>query len=118
MSDDHPLVARYMKAFERALEIHDVRDGRDIAVELKGHIDEALASGDDEVTEGEEQSMGWTIGDIVTALGENGLATVQLRELYSSPRFTTPLDDIEVDAQIVARVPGILLLEALLLPRR
>jgi hypothetical protein len=45
MSDDHPLVARYMKAFERALEIHDVRDGRDIAVELKGHIDEALASG-------------------------------------------------------------------------
>jgi uncharacterized membrane protein len=42
---DHPLIARYLREFERALEIHDVPDGRDIAADLKGHIDEALASG-------------------------------------------------------------------------
>ena len=91
--------------------------GDDEVIEDEAEADAALESGEDDITEGEEDSMGWTIGDIITALGEHGLATVQLRELYSSPRFTTPLDDIEVDAQVVARVPGILLLEALLLPR-
>ena len=89
--------------------------GDDEVIEGEEEADDALEE-DEDVTEGESQSMGWTIGDIVTALGENGLATVQMRELYSSPRFTTPLDDIEVDAQIIARVPGILLLEAVLLP--
>jgi len=90
--------------------------GDDEVIEGEEEADEALTE-DEDVTEGESESMGWTIGDVITALGENGLATVQMRELYSSPRFTTPLDDIDVDAQIIARVPGILLLEAVLLPR-
>jgi uncharacterized membrane protein len=45
MSDEHPLVARYMKQFERSLEALDIAEGKDIAAELKGHVAEALANG-------------------------------------------------------------------------
>src|SRR5262245_60662004 len=45
MSDEHPLIVRYIKKFEAALDTHDVRDAREIAAELKSHFAEALASG-------------------------------------------------------------------------
>jgi SAM-dependent methyltransferase len=85
--------------------------GDDEVLEDEDQASAAQAAGPD-ATEGEGNVLGWTLGDIVTALGDSGLATVQLRELYRSPRFTTPLDDIDVDAALIARVPGVLLLEA------
>jgi hypothetical protein len=79
MSDEHALIARYMKDFERALEIHDVSDRRDIAVELKGHIDEALASG---------KSLGATLESLGPA---DTLARAYAIELHMNRRKGTGL---------------------------
>ena len=75
---------------------------------------------DDESEGDDEQSDDgptWTLGDIVTALGANGLATISLLELRESNRFESPLDRLgEATYDEVARVPGAFLLVALKLP--
>jgi SAM-dependent methyltransferase len=73
------------------------------------HLDQAI--------EGEGATLGWTVGDVITALGLKGLAVVELRELYSSPRFETPLDAIALPPELLARVPGVLLLSARKMPQ-
>jgi SAM-dependent methyltransferase len=75
---------------------------------------------DDESDANEEESDDgptWTLGDIVTALGANGLATISLLELRESNRFESPLDRLgDASYDEVARVPGAFLLVAVKLP--
>jgi len=59
-------------------------------------------------------SFGWTIGELITALGAAGLSTVRLDEFPESDRFETALDQIEgVDPDLLARVPSALILAAI-----
>jgi len=57
----------------------------------------------------------WTLGDIVTALGANGLATISLLEMPESDRFESALDRLGADVGYdeMSRVPGVFLLVAL-----
>ncbi len=56
-------------------------------------------------------NFGWTLGDLVTAFGDHGVATVRLEELESSERFFTALDALpEVSEEDIRRVPAAFLL--------
>lgn len=55
----------------------------------------------------------WTLGDIIEALGANGLAVLSLKEFPESDRYETSLDTlVEVDYDEVSRVPGAMLILA------
>lgn len=55
----------------------------------------------------------WTVGDIITALGANGLATLTLAEFSESDRFESVLDRLaDVDQDQLALIPSTLLLVA------
>lgn len=55
----------------------------------------------------------WTLGDLITALGNNGLATLSLLEFPESDRFETAMDCLEtVDPLERDRIPSALLLVA------
>ncbi len=59
----------------------------------------------------EGSSFGWTLGDLVTALGDHGVATVRVDELPSSERFFTAVDALsEVSDDDRQRVPTAFLL--------
>jgi SAM-dependent methyltransferase len=55
---------------------------------------------------------GWTLGDLVSSLGAEGLATMLLDEFPASDRFTSPLDRLGIRWDIRWRIPGALLLVA------
>ena len=64
----------------------------------------------------EEEVVGpaWTVGDVVSALGANGLATVSLGEFPESDRFESALDRLEhVNIDELACIPAVLLLVAI-----
>ncbi len=45
MTEENPIIARYMKRFEEALQVHKLREWRDIAADVRSHISEALGYG-------------------------------------------------------------------------
>ncbi len=56
----------------------------------------------------------WTLGDIVNALGSNGMAVTVLREFPESDRFETSMDALfDVDFDEASRVPAVMLLVAI-----
>jgi hypothetical protein len=56
-------------------------------------------------------NFSWTLGEVITAFGDHGVATVGLEEMSSSERFFTALDALpEVDEEELDRVPGAFLL--------
>jgi SAM-dependent methyltransferase len=56
----------------------------------------------------------WTLGDIVNALGSNGMAVVALREFPESDRFETSLDAlVDVDYDEASRIPAVMLMVAI-----
>ncbi len=58
-------------------------------------------------------TFGWALGDLVTALGDAGMATTRLQEFEESGRFLSALEMLEeVDAEIRSRLPSALLLVA------
>lgn len=69
------------------------------SVEIEGHV---------------RDTFSWTVGDLVSSLGEAGLATLLLEEFPESDRYQTPLDQFEsVEAESLWRVPAALLLVAI-----
>lgn len=55
----------------------------------------------------------WTLGDIIDALGANGLAVMSFKEFPESDRYETSLDTlVEVEYDEVSRVPGAMLILA------
>ena len=62
----------------------------------------------------ELQGPQWTLGDIIEALGTNGLAVLSLREFPESDRYETVLETlVDVDFDEVSRVPGAMLIVAM-----
>ncbi|MEO8541512.1 MAG: hypothetical protein ABI577_17345 [bacterium] len=72
----------------------------------------------DDDSDGEPDSdppttFGWAIGDLVTALGNAGVATLKLEEFEESGRYLSGLELFEeVDDEIRSRLPSALLLVA------
>lgn len=56
MSEENPLIARYMARFEEALQQHRLREWREIAADLRSHIAEA-------------QGYGKSLDEVIAALG-------------------------------------------------
>ena len=55
----------------------------------------------------------WTLGDVIDALGANGLAVVSFKEFPESDRYETSLDTlVDVEYDEVSRVPGAMLIIA------
>lgn len=78
---------------------------------LEDPENDEIASGAPARGDAEGASFGWTLGDLVTALGDHGVATLRLEELPGSERFFTALDaftDVSDDDR--QRVPGAFLL--------
>jgi SAM-dependent methyltransferase len=63
----------------------------------------------------DEAESGWTLGDLVGALGMHGLAILDLQEFETSDRYETPLDRLagEVDEGDLLKVPSALLVVAI-----
>ena len=58
-------------------------------------------------------TFGWAIGDLVTALGNVGLATVRLEEFSEAGRYVSGIELLEgIDEERRSRVPAALLLVA------
>lgn len=58
-------------------------------------------------------TFGWALGDLVTALGDSGMATVRIQEFEESGRFLSALELFEeVDDEIRGRLPSALILVA------
>ncbi len=58
-------------------------------------------------------TFGWALGDLVTALGDAGMATTRIQEFEESGRFLSALELIEdVDDEVRSRLPSALLLVA------
>lgn len=79
---------------------------------------EDAESGEDEEGDDEEASFSWTMGDLISALGGHGLATLALREYQTSDRFETPLDRFydDLDDDSIGKLPSAFLLLAVKLP--
>lgn len=61
--------------------------------------------------ETERTNFGWTLGDLVTAFGEHGVATTRLEEMPASQRFFSALDALpDIYEEDLDRVPGAFLL--------
>ena len=81
--------------------------------------DQSAAAAEEEATGNTDaDEAGWTLGDLIGALGQNGLAVIDLQEFETSDRYETPLDRLadEVDQAELAKVPSALLLVAIKLP--
>ncbi len=78
---------------------------------LEDPENDAIESGAPARGDAEGSSFGWTLGDLVTALGDHGVATVRLDELPSSERFFTAVDALsDVSDDDRQRVPAAFLL--------
>ncbi len=60
-----------------------------------------------------DDGRAWTLGDLVSSLGAEGLATMLLEEFPGSERFSTPLDRLGLRWDIRWRLPGAMLLVAI-----
>ena len=81
---------------------------------LEDEEDEGSEDGESDDDEDEVSGPAWTVGDVVSALGANGLATISLGEFPESNRFETALDRLDhVDLDELACVPAVLLLVAI-----
>ena len=84
--------------------------------------DEDLPADEDDEEDGEEDGeesvFSWTLGDLISALGGHGLATLALREYQTSDRFETPLDRFydDLDDESIGKLPSAFLLLAVKLP--
>jgi SAM-dependent methyltransferase len=106
--DEHP-VAYMMRAERGQIVVAHSYFGEPIDADDDGEPDGAAV-----VDQPERSSFSWTVGDLVSALGAAGLATVLLDEFPESDRFQTPLDQFEgVAAETLWRVPAALLLAAI-----
>lgn len=78
----------------------------------------------DEILEEDEEDLGpelagplWTLGQIVNALGECGMAIVSLHEFPESDRYETSIDAlVDVDYDEASRIPAVMLMVAIKLP--
>lgn len=74
MTEDNPVLARYMVSFERSLEILDADERRAITQEIRSHVAEATAAGR-------------SLDDVLRALGPSAaLARAYAVELLMNPR--------------------------------
>ncbi len=80
--------------------------------------DDDVESELDEEMEDIEEEFSWTLGDVVSALGAHGVATLYLQEFQTSDRFETPLDRFydELDEDQIGKAPSAFLLMAVKLP--
>lgn len=88
--------------------------GKPVVVDQEHH---GLHLTDDEVDglkDTDEAESGWTLGDLVGALGQHGLAIIDLQEFETSDRYETALDRLagEIDEGDLLKVPSALLLVA------
>ena len=109
--DEHPMTYGY-GSLEGKLVVNTSYFGDGADVEEGANQPEILTDdGDDAGEEYEPSNFGWTLGDLVTAFGDHGVATVRLEEMASSERFFTALDAIpEVYEDELEKVPGAFLL--------
>jgi SAM-dependent methyltransferase len=71
------------------------------------------ADGEPDDDEFAPTTFGWAIGDLVTALGNVGLATVRLEEFSEAGRYVSGIELLEgIDEERRSRVPAALLLVA------
>jgi SAM-dependent methyltransferase len=62
----------------------------------------------------EEKSVSWTLGEVISSLGQAGMATMLLEEAPDSDRFVTPLDRLNtIRWDVRWRLPAAMLLVAL-----
>lgn len=74
---------------------------------------EATGESDDDDPGPELEGPTWTLGDIVNAVGSNGMAVVSLREFPESDRYETSIDGLpDVDYDEASRIPAVMLLVA------
>lgn len=85
--------------------------------EVEDLVDEGELDEDDELEEINDE-FSWTFGDVVSALGSHGVATLYLREFQTSDRFETPLDRFfdDLGEEEVGKAPSAFLLMAVKLP--
>jgi SAM-dependent methyltransferase len=106
--DEHPVA--YMMAAERG----QIVVAHSYFGEPVDGDDDGEPGGPMKIEGHERTTFSWTVGDLVSALGAAGLATVLLEEFPESDRFQTPLDQFEgVDLETLWRVPAALLLAAI-----
>ncbi|HML98603.1 MAG TPA: methyltransferase domain-containing protein [Tepidiformaceae bacterium] len=60
-----------------------------------------------------DDGRAWTLGDLVSSLGAEGLATMLLEEFPDSDRFPTPLDSLGLRWDVRWRLPAAMLLVAI-----
>ena len=61
----------------------------------------------------EPARTGWTLGDLISSLGAEGLATMLFDEFPDADRFSTPLDKLGIRWDIRWRLPAAMLLVAI-----
>lgn len=79
---------------------------------------DADGDGLDDEMEAIEEEYSWTLGDVISALGRHGVATMFMQEFQTSDRFETPLDRFydELDEEEIGKAPSAFLLMAVKLP--
>ncbi|MBK7327694.1 MAG: hypothetical protein IPI85_00930 [Dehalococcoidia bacterium] len=93
------------------LVIHDVHPAAYVPGVRRGVFAVAHSYFDDEEDGG---GPGWTMGDLISALGMAGMPTIYLEEMPDSERYQTPLDRFHnVRWDVRWRLPGAFVLVAL-----
>jgi SAM-dependent methyltransferase len=115
--DEHPLAYVFDNAGEQLVVANSYFGGAfgDITLDPDGDV-EAQPEHEHDADDEELPNNGptWTIGDIVSGLGANGLATLSLLEFPESDRYETQLDRLaDAPFEVRERVPGAFLLVAL-----
>lgn len=115
--DEHPLAYVFGANDETLVVANSYFGGAfgDITVDPDGDV-EAQPEHEHDADDEELPNNGptWTIGDIVSGLGANGLATLSLLEFPESDRYETQLDRLdEAPFDVRERVPGAFLLVAI-----
>ena len=111
--DEHPMT--YVFASEQGRLVVNTSYFGEPLMDPEGDEDDGPLSLERDETWTEENpdrtNFGWTLGDLVTAFGDHGVATVRLEELASSERFFTALDALpDVSDEDIERVPAAFLL--------
>ena len=81
---------------------------------IRDGAQDELEDGEEEEDPGDQGEQGWTLGDLIGALGNNGLLIKDLQEFETSERYETPLDRLagEIDEDELARIPSAILVVA------
>lgn len=105
----------YFGEMEPWADDYDYEDDPDLSPEEKAAIAHDLALLEEQFKdEPPEPEVRWTLGDIISALGDAGLGITSMREFPESNRFETVLDTlVEVSQEELARLPGAMLLTAI-----